>query len=611
MARPEAAIELRAEDDQTKQRSGLAAVASRQRLFQERLRFDTRGAVYDERFMAYSLGLGVNMAQTRMSGTREQSARSFDDEYRGQVSILSKRELSGSLYGERGTSTPHNVFSGRTRFERRHLRGAMNFKRASRPASVSFWDSRLSGGGFGTAFSQQASGVLFLGAFKPEGPFEADFRHSSERFTDSFGVGYRYDASALGLLFKPTERQRLSTKGRYEERRGVLKMRVGTADGGWDYSGKSVRADSHLGFERKDVAEQSTSRQSAGGRLEHRLYESLTSSLVGDLDWNSDAASRSRSQRLMLQEDYVKRLWGPVRLGLHYDESRRWSESLFGSRLNNLIDEAHELRDGAAEFLAELFVDPATVVVLSEDRLRRYREGTDYELTARGDLSEVHRLVTGSIANGEKVLVSYQYVAGGRRRTVDQSRGLRFSLLLGARGSFWVSEARQSQSVLETGLGAGRPNAEGFRERGWGSELRWKFFAATQSWRVKESDIAPLRTFHSTVRLGGPITPRLTVLLGWGYDSSRLLATGGHSLGREYSVEGRLTPHKRLEFALDGRAGEMAAGGLAGLYRSVEGRVNWTYRLVELEATNRFTWRRIGNSASEENLLQVRIVRRL
>lgn len=611
MARPEAAIELRAEDDEIRQRSGGASATSRQRLFQERLRLDTRGDVYDERFMTYSLGLGVNMAQTRLSGGQEQSARSFDDEYRGQLSLFPKHEISGALFGERGTSTPHNVFSGRTRFERRHLRGALNLKRPSLPSSVSYWDSQMSGGGVGAPFNQRSSGFQLLGAVRPEGPFAADFRHTYERFADSLGVGYRYNASSLGASYKPTKRQVLTTQGRFEERRGSLRMRVATVDSGWDFAGKTLRANSRLGFERKDVETQRTSRQSAGGRLEHRLYDSLTSGAAGDLEWNRDAASRSRSQRVQLSEDYVKRLWGPIRLGAHYDESRRWSESRFASRLSNVLDEPHELRDGVSEFLAQLSVNPDTVVVLNEDRLRRYRRGADYELVARGQLTEVQRLVTGSIVNGEKVLVSYQHSASGRRRTEDASRGLRFSLLLGSRGSFWVSEARNSQRVLEAETGSGRPNAEAVRERGWGSELRWRLFAASQSWRVRDSDIAPLRAFRSNIRVGGLVTPRLTAMLGWNYDSSRFLATGAQNLGREYFVEGRLAPSKRLEFALDGRMGETSAGGLAGLYRSIEGRLNWTHRSLEVEARDRFTWRRIGDSSAQENLVQVRIVRRL
>lgn len=608
---PEAFIEFRGEDDRSKQSLGATSVVSTGRLYQERLRADLSGNIYDERFLGFSLGTGFTLAQRKGSFSQDRVLRSLDSEYQGRIQLFPKHALSSSMFAERAQSTAFNVFAGQTRFERTQLRAGLALTEGPLPMTLSSWESHLTGGGFSQPFDQRTRGLDWMGVTRPLKSFTATLKHSVERFRDPRSTGYDYDASSVMLEGSPGERHGLRSQTRYEYRKGTISMRLFGTDAAWNFRGDRLRSDARYGYEEKTSAGQRTVRQSVAGRGEHRLYDSLTSGLGLDAEWIRETASRSNSQRVQVQEDYIKRLWGPLRFAAHFDWNMRLSQSRFDALLNTVLDEVHVLRDGSPSYLQQLSVAPETVSILSEDKMQRFREGIDYELLPQGALLEVRRIVTGSIANGDAVLISYQNTLSGMRRTKDTAQGLRFSLLLGPRGSFFVSERRQNQRIVEATQLSLIPNLESFREQSWGGDLRWKYFNTSQVWRLRESNISPLRSYSSSVKIGGEIFPGGNLVAGWGYDDARFARSGEKTVARDYFVESRLTPTTHLEFRAEGRLGNSSAAGTRAKYRMMLGQLSWSYRSVELEMSDRFTRRWVSNSYSEENILQVRILRRL
>ena len=608
---PEAFIEFRGEDNSSKQRLGATSVSSTGRFYQERLRADISGNIYDERFLSFSLGAGCALAQRRGTLSGNRFMRSVDSEYQGQVKLFPKHPLSATAFAEKAQSTSFNVFAGQTRFERTQLRGGLALTDGPIPMTLSAWESHLTGGGFNQPFDQRTQGLDWLGVTKPLGSFTATFKQNIERFRDPMSTAYDYNASSVFLEGAPHEKHRVTSQSRYEKRKGTISMRQIGADAAWNFRGDSVHSDARYGYDEKMSGSQKTTRQSVSGRGEHRLFESLTSGLGLDAEWIREATSRSNAQRVQVQEDYIKHLWGPLRFAAHYDWNMRLSQSRFDSLLSTILDEAHALRDGSPTYLQQLSVTPETVSIVSEDKLQRFREGIDYQLLPQGELLEVRRIITGSIANGDTILVSYQNTLSGRRRTKDTAQGLRFSLLLGPRGSFFVSEHRQTQSITEATQLSLIPNLESYREQSWGGDLRWKYFNTNQVWRLRESNISPLRSYSSSVKIGGELFSGANLVAGWGYDDARFLKSNEKTVGRNYSVEGRLVPVGQLELRAEGRMGDSSSTGTQAKYRMLLGQLNWSYRSVELELSDRLTRRWVANSYSEENIMQVRILRRL
>lgn len=144
-----------------------------------------------------------------------------------------------------------------------------------------------------------------------------------------------------------------------------------------------------------------------GFNLRHQLYESLASSF-NTYYFNSDGSAFSQDiYGISLDENYTKKL-GVARLnlgiGTRYSEENRDVPS----GIISIIDESHALTTGTVTLLAQPNVDTATVVVTDTTQTTTLTLNVDYQLSSVGQQTQIQRIATGSIANGQEVLVDYQ-----------------------------------------------------------------------------------------------------------------------------------------------------------------------------------------------------------
>lgn len=78
-----------------------------------------------------------------------------------------------------------------------------------------------------------------------------------------------------------------------------------------------------------------------------------------------------------------------------------------------VFDEPHELVGVTPVRLDREFVIIDTVVVTNVAQTQTFIEGLDYRLVTIGSTTTIERITTGSIIDGETVLVSYEYETGG------------------------------------------------------------------------------------------------------------------------------------------------------------------------------------------------------
>lgn len=145
----------------------------------------------------------------------------------------------------------------------------------------------------------------------------------------------------------------------------------------------------------------------ANTSVKHRLYESLYSTL-NLLYFTGNSAELSQSGAgVSIDEDYVKKLGRFGRLsagaGLGYRGERRNQPADSSS----VFDESHTLTAGGAVFLDLPEADRASVEVTDTTGTVRYVSGSDYELVPSGNRLQIRRVASGSIAEGQEVLVDY------------------------------------------------------------------------------------------------------------------------------------------------------------------------------------------------------------
>lgn len=123
--------------------------------------------------------------------------------------------------------------------------------------------------------------------------------------------------------------------------------------------------------------------------------------------------------------------------------------------LIDVVDERHQVPDLRSFFLDKRFIDPATVVVRSEDQTITYILDRDYRLIGAGSLLRLVVSAGSRIQTGDVLLVSYRYrlVGEGRERArkTGYDVGLRLAGFTARRSEQWRS-VNMDQDDGSTGL---------------------------------------------------------------------------------------------------------------------------------------------------------------
>jgi hypothetical protein len=78
-----------------------------------------------------------------------------------------------------------------------------------------------------------------------------------------------------------------------------------------------------------------------------------------------------------------------------------------------VLDERRTFRDPEPIVLANTNVAPGSIRITAEDRTTIYRAGDDYRIRVVGDQTEIERVPTGRITDGQAVLIDYIWLLGG------------------------------------------------------------------------------------------------------------------------------------------------------------------------------------------------------
>lgn len=607
--RPRAALDIKAEHDTVRQRNSNQSTYWKEQLFQQRLKMDFDGDIYDERFLRFRVQAGAAVSQDKVVGDGRRFSRARELEYGGRLQLLPEHAVSSAWFADRRESSVHNTYAGRTRVDSQNLRGSVSLKERF-PMTLSAWNSRVTGDGFGRPFDQDLRGAAWEGLLsRSDGDLSLALNQKVEKFRDGSVANDENRVSEAFLDWRPGEKHQVSSRANKTHRRGALTLDSTDLNARWEYRRPRLNGAAEFAYEQRSLDVQDTTRKSGSARIEHELFESLRSSARFDASITDEARDQSTARRAEIQETYTKSLWGPLKLQADMRAHMQWKQSRFSALLAAAVDERFVLTDGALAYLENLGLVPGSLSIISDDRQRRYVEGTDYTLVAHGELTEVRRVPTGTIVNGDALLATYRYRIEGNRATEDTGRAGRAGLLLGTRGRIMATESRQDQTVAYASKPSLIQNFEAFRESSLDIDLTWKFLSCAQTWRNRRSTIAPVRTYRSNLKVGGEVYEELSLILGWTYDGTHFPSSGTSVIGRDYFLEGIFRPTFDVESKVEARTGSTMNAGQSNRYGLLSGTVAWSFRQVTILLGDRFTKRWVADTYAEENFLNLTVTR--
>jgi hypothetical protein len=496
-------VELRSEiERERRERDGVVFLDGDRLEFQQILHLDVDGFVYHPRFVDYDVGTEFalvrdgNGGDFASGGSRVLGGGDF------RVTFLRDHPYSLSLYGMSGEDEVERLFAPPLDISRRAYGASLAFQKGWLP----FWLSYDH-----TSWEQEEDSSQFeSGREEVLDAFRALSRYRVGRSSGELSYRLQYRESRLApdiqeQLVRATNYTDLDAGGRktftgsfqWTDRTGRGELVPGAAP--QDRESLSARGLVTLRHSDRFSTEYDAEFhgiETNGARLSHQLYGSLFT--TGEVRARVEDASfgNIRTYEARLREEYRKRIGNGRYLQITLAPLLSLTQTEPGSDAGLQIGESHVLVDALPITLNRRYPDPATVVVTDQSGLVVYVEGLDYAVSALGSLVEVVRIPTGSIADGEAVLVDYEYRLGGEGDVLstDLRVGTKLSFMDWRPFDFvqlyWDFVSQEDKKLS----GDVDQTLESRRQMLAGAEASWEWGSAEMEY---ESDTSDLRAFWS------------------------------------------------------------------------------------------------------------------
>lgn len=274
-------------------------------------------------------------------------------------------------------------------------------------------------------------------------------------------------------------------------------------------------------------------------------------------------------------------LGATVNLGL--DRTDRVSDT---DRIT-VFDETVVLAGTTPVPLSRDFVVPETVVVTNTAQTQTFTESVDYRLVTVGSTTSIERLITGSIGDGQAVLVTYDVLTGGTVKYDTSNLGISLTLGFAQHGSVFLQFADTSHDV-RSGVATTPFNDVTHLEAGGRFGLpfgrRW-LVGAEYRYRDHQEDISPYISHRLDTYAQARLPRGGSLRLGVVFDRVDIENSVEDINAIRYTlgVNGRLRGGIMIEYTVDYLEDDGGTLDREEFRHSV--RLQWGYRLVRFTLT--------------------------
>ncbi|MFQ5591582.1 MAG: hypothetical protein ACE5HE_10500 [Phycisphaerae bacterium] len=410
---------------------GAGKTSSEETILEENLKLKTSGYVYHPNFLEFTVAALFGLLQRDYEDVFGDRRRTSGDdgtvvEFDVRGSFFKKKDYPGTVFARRYRAFEPRPFQPTLEATTTNYGLTWQYVDEKMPTSLQFSSTEveLDPGNDLEAIGRQKNSLL---RFQTEYRFTDNnvlsFVYTRESTDEQpFALSYDTDELTLGHTwrFGPHHRHSLESEINYQNQRGtfdvertrwreLLRLEHSDTLRSWYRWEALDRKQGSL----SGVAPLSERSYSLEATVEHKLYESLVSRLRG-YGQSQEFGSGLDIQRYGFEAnfDYRKKhrggmLLADYRLGYRIEEYRG------GGREMEVLDEPHTFHDPEPEVLSNTRVSTGSIRVTAEDRTTLYRLNDDYRVQMVGDQTEIRRVPTGRIIDGQTVLIDYVFSVGG------------------------------------------------------------------------------------------------------------------------------------------------------------------------------------------------------
>jgi hypothetical protein len=626
-------IELVARQREREQASkaGTGRTYSKETIFEERVGLETDGYVYHPNLLEFTLGGVFGLIQEEFVDTYGGDLQSSRDsgklvEFNLDAQILQKKKYPASVFTHRRRSLTPRAFMPSLETTTTDYGFTWRYVSQKVPTRLQFnhSESRMSplflAGGVerdgrrdntlwrfetGYVFNEDSKlTLLYERESVEEEPYELNYDSDEVTLSHRLAFG-KENRHTLDSDLNYLDREGTSNLERFRWReilhmRHTEKLQSSCRLEAWDQTYGTRSAEFPAIEERRYLFAAS---------LRHQLYDSLTSNFSGFLQ-NQKFEPGLEIDGFGAEATFTyhkKNRWGA--LTGSYGASIRQDDHSGDVQQVEILEELHVFSDPEPITLSNSNVRTSSIVIRADDRVTFYRVGQDYTVHQIGDQTEIRRMPTGRIDNGQTVVIDYVYSFGGTFKldTVGQTFRIRQDFDFGLAPYYRLNWQDQTISPR----GATGTVEDDITAHIFGVEFRKASLRLSAEYEDRDSTIDPFEA----IRLDASYTHRF-----------KIGATA--SVGASWSDVNHLAPNERQVrlFTLDSRCRwqvtpTMAVEGTA-LYRLGEDTattddegldlffsLEWAVRQTEVRLTYEYTQFEDDYTDGDSSAFYVRVKR--
>jgi hypothetical protein len=447
------AVRLEAEYDRNKSDVG---GSTQSRLLREEIEAIIEGQVYDSRFLKYAGGLTLRFVQDDTSGGDDGFSNAWSPRYFARLRFFPRHPVSLTVHAKRDEDrsiVESESSTGIVESIQEEIGSLLTFRRGRLTGEAEVRRAQAETDGL-TRDRDQTSDLARLGlSHRPSAGFHTSGFYSYDRYQEQTS-GQDYETNTFNVNntirwggAEAGRRHTLSSIFWSRERRGTTDYtdrRLNEALRVWwlDYLDSETRYE-YQWFEADNQSRRDTVRH----EFHLQVYQSMFVNLGAYFSHLGLTEGETRQRGWNLGLDYRKQT--PIgMLTLGYTHLFRREDNSFEDTVLQILDESHVLAATEIALLDQTDVDETTVVVTNASGTVTYVEGFDYDLIPRGRRLEVVRVPGGLIAEGEAVLVDYEYAVPGSGKFDTEDDRYRASILLFKSLRLYAELARVRQSIV-------------------------------------------------------------------------------------------------------------------------------------------------------------------
>ena len=481
--------------------------------YTEKLEIETEGWFYHPALLTYTLRLSPEWEQIvqESNESEKRTSRTFLQGYFTEFTFLQFKPYTLRLFANRQTSTLESAFAQRAKTDSDTYGGALMLKYRALPTILTYNHLKSAQSGFFTSDEDRDE-------------FRMDMRHNSEKSGDTvLNASYIDSAKTTQGIPATTEAMSAFLNNSYnvtKDKKMLLNSSLNYREilsnfiknTGYSLSEsllwrhtRNLSTNYTIHYDKNEDAEFSAEKRSAGFNLTHLLYENLTTSINIDGSSSEFTGGSEDFYGGGVNFNYNRKIpWGTLNINTGYDY--RLVNRDITQNFLDIRDESHFLTDGVIALLANEHVVIDSIAITDATGTIVYIKDVDYRIEEIDFSVRISRTTFGGIANGQEVLVDYQYLSNPAfdYSTFGQSYGINLNLW-----SVWRVFYRFNRSEQKFISGTPPDTLTDDSIHTAGTELNWKWSATRLELEDRQTTNIPTRKWQAeetiTARYGRSI----------------------------------------------------------------------------------------------------------